>query len=538
MLYNKNSSRDIKFYFIIIAATVLLYVWQLHLYPMINSDGVVYIEAAAAYLKGGIKAALALNNQAKWPFYSVFIAEMHSLTGQSLLVSEQILDATFVTISACFFLCLVNLFSQHKYASFWAIVIWLTWHAYAKWWPTIVRDHGFVTALLISFYCYYRFTVTRKFLWALLWSFCMVFAELFRIEAIIYMALVPFSIFFLMQESRWRRIILWLKLNVLFLMASVCVIILFINKTLTPDSLRFAYMWQEFSSLFSIITHEFMARYQVFHQSVFYRENDFSAYALLASYGVAFVGYVLTQVSFVVLPPLFWMKSALKKLDRRMLRPTFLAYLSVAFVIPLLFFIEHVFLNGRYLLPVGLFVLLFVASILPHVVEAFTGKQKVVFLIVMSVILAMNLSANLIRFGHIDQDEKTMGEWVKANYPNETVFTNSILILFYASSSPDYKHGEMRVMWLKEMKEAKIDWLKENNSWCQYDLLVLNVPAGLLVQQEQAFAWLQKQQVIGPVLKRYERVFKKGYIVVAPILSSGCLAMVQEQQAKVRAKNS
>ncbi len=537
MLFNKNSMRDIKFYFFIIVTTVLLYLWQLHLYPMINPDGVVYIEAAAAYLKGGIKAAIAMNDQAKWPFYSVFIAEMHSLTGQSLLVSEQILDASFITISACFFLYLVSTFSQHKYARFWAIVIWLTWHAYAKWWPTIVRDHGFVAALLISFYCYYRFIVTRQFLWALLWSFCMVFAELFRIETIIYMVLVPFSIFFLRQESRWHRSILWLKLNVLLLIASVFVIILFINKTLTPDSLRFAYMWQEFSSLFSIMTHEFMVRYQIFHQSIFYRENDFSVYALLASYGVVFVGYALTQVSFVVLPPLFWMRSALKKLDRRMLQPTFFAYLSVAFIVPLLFFIEHVFLNGRYLLPLGVLVLLFVASILPHVVDGFAGKRKVFFLVVMSVFLAMNLSANLIRFGHVDQDEKTVGEWVKANYPNHTVFTNSTLILFYASSPPDYKRGEMRKMWLKG-GEAKVGWLKESDTWCQYNLLVFNVPAGLSVQQEQAFAWLQQQNAIGPIVKHYKRVFNQGYVVVAPIFLQGCMAMVHEQQAKVRAENS
>lgn len=535
MPYKKNS---IKAYLIIIVATMLLYLWQLHLYPMINPDGVTYIEAAAAYLKGGIKAAVALNDQAKWPFYSIFIAEVHNLTGRSLLVSEQILDASLIIICACFFLYLVRVLSQHKYASFWAIIIWLTWHAYVKWWPTIVRDHGFLACLLISFYCYYHFSVTRKLLWALLWSFFAAFAELFRIEAVIYLVFIPFSILCLTKETWKSRINLWLKLNMLNLIASAGVILLFINKTLTSDSLRFAYMWEEFTSLFSIMANEFMARYEIIHLSVFYRENDFSVYALLASYVVVFIGYVLVQVSLVALPPLFFTKRSIKKLNMSILRPAFFAYMSLAFAIPLLFFVEHVFLNGRYLLPLGLFLLLFLASILPHVIDSLSGKMKIAFIAVMGILLVINLCANFYAFGRINQDEKIVGYSVKAHYPNDTLFTNSKLILFYASSSPDYKHGAVREMWLKGVEGARVDWLKENESWCQYDLLVFNVPEGYFEQQEQAFAWLQERRAIGPIIKRYKRVFNQGYIVVAPILSEGCFAMTHEQHDNMLAKNS
>lgn len=528
MPYNKNSIRS---YFFIIIATVFLYLWQLHLYPMINPDGVVYIEAAAAYVKGGIKAAIAVNDQAKWPFYSVFIAEVHTLTGQSLLVSQQILDGLFIVMSACLFMFLVQIFSQHKYSYFWAIVIWLTWHAYTKWWPTIVRDHGFLTALLFSFYCYYRFTLTRTWFWALTWSLSLILAELFRIEAILYLMLIPFSIFFCTQASWKHRVFFWLKLNLLSLVGAAGVLVLFINQTLTLDSLRFAYMWQEFSSWFSIMANEFMTRYDILHKSVFYRENDFSAYALLVSYAVVFIGYVLTQVSCGVLPPLFFMKNGLKKLNIPMLKGAFLAYLSLAFVIPFFFFIEHVFLNGRYLLPLGLFLLLLVASLLPHVIDSLSGKKKIIFVALMGILLAMNFCANLYAFGRVNQDEKAVGSWVKLHYPNDTIFTNSKLILFYASSPPDYKHGAMREMWLKGVEGVRVHWLKENDSWCQYDLLVMNVPEGYSVQQEQAFAWLQQQKAIGSIIKRYKRMFNQGYVVIAPIRSSGCYAMVREQEA-------
>lgn len=531
MLYNKNR---LKAYFFIVIATMVLYVWQLHLYPMINPDGVTYIEAAAAYLQGGVKAAIAVNDQAKWPFYSIFIAKTHVLTGLPLLASERVFDAALICISAGFFLYLTRVFSRHPHADVCAIVIWLTWHAYVKWWPTIVRDHGFVLSLLLSFFCYYRFTLTRRFFWALLWTCCLVLAELFRIEAIIYLILLPVSMFFLTKES-WRdRILCWLKLNALSLLAGSCVAVLFINKTLTPDSLRFAYMWQEFSLLFSTMANEFMVRYQVIQHSVFYRENDFSAYALLTSYVVVFVGYVIIQVSLAALPPLFMMKSALKKLDETVLYRSFLAYMSLAFVVPLLFFVEHVFLNGRYLLPLGLFLLLFVASILPHVIESLSGKKKIIFVVMMSVLLAINVCASLFRFGHINQDEKRVGEWVKQHYPNKTIFTNNKLMLFYDSASPDYKHGAVREMWLNGVEGARVGWLKENEAWCQYDLLVFNVPQALSAQQEVAFKWLQQRNMIGPVLKRYKRVFNQGYVIIVPILPEGCLMMVHEYQEIAR----
>ena len=160
------------------------------------------------------------------------------------------------------------------------------------------------------------------------------------------------------------------------------------------------------------------------------------------------------------------------------------------------------------------------------------------FILVTGVLLVMNLCANLYPFGHINQDEKTVGTWVKLHYPNETIFTNSKLILFYASSSPDYKHGAVREMWLKGVEGARIAWLKENESWCQYGLLVFNVPEGMSEGQEKAFAWLQQRKAIGSIITRYKRVFNQGYVVVAPIFSQGCVAMVQEHLAKVRAKNS
>ena len=48
---------------------------------VINRDGILYLDAASAYLNGGIKAAL---QTYPWPAYPIAIAELSRLTGFSL----------------------------------------------------------------------------------------------------------------------------------------------------------------------------------------------------------------------------------------------------------------------------------------------------------------------------------------------------------------------------------------------------------------------------------------------------------------------
>ena len=508
-----------------IIATALLYLWQLHLTLMINSDGVTYIEAAAAYLKGGLSAAVALDYQAKWPFYSILIAGVHILTGASIVVAERMLDASLIMMSACFFLYFVRTFSQHQYASVWAIIIWLTWHAYVAWWPAVIRDHGFLMCLLASFFCYYRYSLTQQFFWAFAWSMCLVLGEFFRIEAVVYLALLPFSVFFLRGFAIKHRWILWLKLNTFTLIAVICIAMLFLSKILTLHSLRFGYMWQEFSLLFSAIADKFMQGYGVMHKNVFSRENDFSAYALLASYGVVFFAYVVTQISLAALLPLCFVKSVLGKLNAKMFNRSFLVYVSIVGLIPLFFFVEHVFLNERYLLPFGLFLLLLTASILPHVIESFVGKKKFIFVGLVGLLLIINFTSNIFVLGEVTPDAMIMGKWLKKHYPDSTLFTNDRQILFYDSSPPDYKHGELHAMKWNGVGDV---WLREHDAWCHYSLLVISAPLDGTQALRVMFAQLQESGAIGPVLKRYQRIADGEDVLVAPIVSDVCLMKMRQ----------
>lgn len=512
--------KKINYYLFIILATGLLYLWQCHHYPMINPDGVTYLESAAAYLTGGIKSVLAFGAQAEWPFYSICIAYVHLLTGASIPVSERLLDGFFIIASACEFLYLTQLFSRHKAAYFWGIVIWLTWHSYVKWWPQVVRDHGFIASLLLSVIFYYRFIVTRRFFWALLWSVSILLAEAFRIEAILYLIVVPFAVFFLKNETFSQRCYLWLKLNVLSIVFMLIVIVLFCANVFTLHSLRFEYIWQEFSRFYVMIADRFVNALNVMHAQIFYRENDFVAYGLIASYVVVFLGYIISQMSLAVFLSLFFIQRAWNYLNGVFLRPVFWVYGGVAIITPLLFFVEHAFLNGRYLLPLGAFSLLLVASSLPYIIDSLAAKKKIYFILLISILLFTNLLANVFRFGHVAQDDYVISQWLQQNYPNQTVFTNVKSLFFYTP----HALGDQNAAAVYQFIRANVDetWLREHDVWCQYDLLMIEIPIDKNFQWQELFAQFKSNNRLGPIVKRFVVSSHQEEVLIAPVNRVRC----------------
>ncbi|MCD8524641.1 MAG: hypothetical protein LRY67_02470 [Gammaproteobacteria bacterium] len=194
-------------YIVIAIATIILYLRQVYLYPMINPDGVTYLQAAAMYTENGLHGVLALGEQAKWPFYPIIIGWIHQIFGLNIWTAQRWFDGFCLTSSALCFLAVARLLSQHPRQGIWAILLWISWHAYVKWWPQVIRDHGFMLCLLLSLYSYYYYVLKRNTAWAFAWSASIFLGVFFRIEGIFYALLIPFfSIFFFRPSNLPRKI--------------------------------------------------------------------------------------------------------------------------------------------------------------------------------------------------------------------------------------------------------------------------------------------------------------------------------------------
>ncbi|MCD8499948.1 MAG: hypothetical protein LRY43_02440 [Gammaproteobacteria bacterium] len=142
------------------------------------------------------------------------------------------------------------------------------------------------------------------------------------------------------------------------------------------NSFRFAYIWQELSLYASTVTSEFMRRYHTMAQYIFYRENPCPSCALVSGYFALFLAYVINHINLVIIPVFFMIRRTLSHRKLFILAPIFMPYLSIALALPLLFFIEYAFLNGRYLLPFGVLTLLYAAIFLPHIIDKLTKKKS------------------------------------------------------------------------------------------------------------------------------------------------------------------
>lgn len=517
-------------YFFMFLSTFLYYIYQKNQHPFIEpTDGVTYLQAAAAYAHDGLHAALALGDQAKWPFYSIMIAWMYKLTGHHVWFAEHLLDGFFISLNACIFLSLVNLLSSHKHAMFWGAGLWLTWYTYIPFWPQVIRDHGFLLCLGLSLFSYTHFLMTKKNSWAIGWIASLFLAELFRLEAIIYIFFVPFSIFFIVSGSFFYRFSLWCKLNLLPLLMGLFVLVLFLTHQLSITDFRFSYMKQELSLYFSTLHEEFTQRYLIMTHDIFYRENAYQAIVLMAGYFGVFSFYVIQQVGGIIFFAVFFFKKLIYSHQRRVVFSALWIYFFLSLAIPLLFFIEYAFLNQRYLLPFGYCFLLLIACTLPPALDALSGWKKTGCLALIIAILAAHAIQHLFCCDKTFSDDQTVGLWLKNHYPRLSIFTDTKKILFYASDPSMYQHGAAHEMWLHGTLGTGRTWLKHHNDWCQYDLLVLSAPDGKSQEEENLVILLQHNGAIGPLIKIFKRKFNGESIFIAPIQHSTCYDYVEKR---------
>ena len=172
--------------------------------------------------------------------------------------------------------------------------------------------------------------------------------------------------------------------------------------------------------------------------------------------------------------------------------------------------------------------MLLTASILPHVIDSFVGKTKKIFVGLVVVLFLINFISSVIPFGHRTQDEMDVGLWLKQHYPHQTIFTDTKRILFYASSAPDYRQGDAHEMWLHGILGVGELWLREHDSWCQYDLLVLSAPPGNTQGERELFGRLQRQGVLSPILQVFKRQSNGEDILIASISHTACEAFVHK----------
>lgn len=178
-------------YFVSTLLSILFSTWSVLAQRAPNPDAVYYLQAAEMFVQERWHEALAVY---RWPFYSLSIATIMTLTMTSSYVAAQILNAALDGATVAIFLTLIHETARDKADGrilIWAAIIILLHPRLMVLRSIIVRDHGYYTFLLLALYLVVRDHHNPRNLTKLAILPTILAAALFRFEALILLVLIP-----------------------------------------------------------------------------------------------------------------------------------------------------------------------------------------------------------------------------------------------------------------------------------------------------------------------------------------------------------
>jgi hypothetical protein len=159
--------------------------------PLLNDDAYKYLRAVDLYTASGAQAVLETYG---WFYYSIVIALLDPILPGGPLLAAQLLNTALYALLTWVFIRLVRELRDSLRVQFFAALCILMFPLANEMRYFLMRDAGFWAFALLSviFLVQYRATgLLRKALW---WCLALCAATVFRLEALLLLALTPFSL--------------------------------------------------------------------------------------------------------------------------------------------------------------------------------------------------------------------------------------------------------------------------------------------------------------------------------------------------------
>lgn len=172
---------------LLIAASLAFSALSLLRDPLIDEDGVLYLVVARNFAEHGMAGAFELLER---PLYPALIALLH-MSGLSLLVSAQLLDAAFLALMLVCFSRLVATLGADSRLAGWAALLLLLLPQLNAYRSSLLPEFGCWSLLLVSWMVLLRYQQSRRWSDALAWAALGIAAAALRIEALVFALLLP-----------------------------------------------------------------------------------------------------------------------------------------------------------------------------------------------------------------------------------------------------------------------------------------------------------------------------------------------------------
>jgi hypothetical protein len=225
-MYQLYRDRPLLVLFMVLA-NIAVSMWCLNIDPVINNDGVTYLNLAQMMLDGHWSKAFETYS---WPYYAVFIAATAKITFLGVENAAFLLNTALATSLTLAFVCIVaELSSNNRRIILIAMLVILFFPSITKYRSFIIRDFGYLSCYLWSLYFIFRFCSSLDKRHLIGWLVFAALSCLFRFEGIAFLLIAPyFLILFTATEIPHRRLVLMI-LSAVLLIASVGLTIWYIT---------------------------------------------------------------------------------------------------------------------------------------------------------------------------------------------------------------------------------------------------------------------------------------------------------------------
>jgi len=469
-------NRKTYIYWIGFLVSLGLTVFTIHLYPIFNPDGLLYLKGAEAYLSQGFHASNAIYH---WPLYQILIAWTHHLTTLSLLNAAYLLNAICTAFTVVVFLMLIKAIGGSRRILWLSLFVILAFHPFNSYRADLIRGHGYWLFYLLSLFYLIRFSQTFSWFFAFGWFISIIVATLFRIEGTLFLMFAPFAVWWFRSVPWSKRLTLYLKLNTLSIVGIIVSLIFIAIHPVSLNTLgRIPELLGEFKIGILGAGHTFELHTLALKTYVLTTlgASDATKFMLSGVFSVYVFSIVsVISLAYTVLLIYAWIKRAFPA--PFFSKVVIWGYMLINVVITLVFYLQHLFLSGRYLFPLALTFLCYVPFGFRALFYQWQNRQKsisihswlfpLVFLLILSMIIG-----SLHCFGPSKVYINNAAKWIKRNtQPSATIYTNYHRFGYFS----ERKTGGWAIQSPLYFEKYKQTNTLNKQPWKNFDYLVLTL---------------------------------------------------------------
>lgn len=432
---NRYSPHHIKLTLVLISLAIATQVQYIQ-HGWINSDSVLYLEAAKLFAAGEWDAGYTVYS---WPFYSLWIAATHTITHLSIHQSAQLLNVLFFGITCASFLTIIQLAGGKQLQLVAGGMVLLSAHyLIGGVLEMLMRDEGFWAFYLTSLVFFIKYYQQQQIQHALLWQIAICCAVLFRIEAALYLILLPLLVlpFGKVQTSqKLKRLLQAYSLQIVI--ATSFIAIIQINDAFSASMLgRFNEIFTP--NLFNDFTRKFQLKSELMGNTILGNYLDeFATVGLMLTFIFVMIAKTVKSTGIINLALAFFcIKNSEKilevKAEKVLLTAATISIVNMAIIITKVFV-----LSGRYTVGLALPLMILGSFYFAHLIEENNKKSsKYRRWIIGLLIIAMTLGfvKNLIPKKEGYNFRQDAAAWlVKANKKNHAVFYDEKRLRYFAN---------------------------------------------------------------------------------------------------------